>query len=268
MLIWTNHYEGLIDGRRGAGTISAIKRFQRKLSHDETGELTPEEEHILKNQGAAQKSRFDFREVVDRDAGVKLGIPHALISTTAKTKWGRQWYGKAAGLAIDTLRIQGDVSLRQLYDRLLTLNDRRVTYQRFVDDKWFVISAFENNSAVYVRAEIVRIPGQADEIRGFSIWMDKNRPKDYETLAPAMLSSFSTTEAPQSTAYNKPERTRVSPSTTGALREPSSAPADSIGLQENPPPIQIERSPASVPKVCINGLGYDCPRVLTAHPQR
>jgi hypothetical protein len=180
---------------------------------------------------------------------VFVGVPLALVSSPTRTKWGQHWYGKQAGLAIDTLRFGSEVSLRDLYDKLLSINNRTITYQRFVDNRWFVISAFEGNAAVYVRADVVTLGDRQTEIRGFSIWMSKDRPQEYQALAPAMTSSFKSTE---NYGGNLPP-------VTDTKRE--------LQLKPNPPPIPTNGGAPANLDDCFRGLGPSyCPQVLSARP--
>jgi peptidoglycan hydrolase-like protein with peptidoglycan-binding domain len=243
MLVWTTDYEGLVDGKFGPETISGINKFQSRIGHAPTGRLTPEEMRELARQGTSKKQWAGFQEITDHDAGIAVGIPKHLVSGPTRTKWGNQWYGRGAGLAIDTLRFGGDVSLDQLFSRLRSINNRVVAYERKITNDWFVIAAFEKDAAVYVRANVVLLPNEQSEIRGFSIWMSKDRPKDYQAIPPAMLSSFtSNTSAPPP------------PSPPGPM-------ASYPSLRPNPPPIATARPAASIGE-CFRGLG-DCPSMLT-----
>jgi hypothetical protein len=249
MLVWTTDYEGLVDGKFGSETISGINKFQSRIGHAPTGRLTPEEMRELVKQGSVKKQWAGFQEITDHDAGIAVGIPKHLVSGPTRTKWGNQWYGRGAGLAIDTLRFGGDVSLDQLFSRLRSINNRVVAYDRKIANEWFVIAAFEKDAAVYVRANVVLLPNEQSEIRGFSIWMSKDRPKDYQAIPPAMLSSFT--------------------SNTGASPSSSSGPVASANppppiLRSNPlptQPIATARPAASIGE-CFRGLG-DCPSMLT-----
>jgi hypothetical protein len=252
MLIWTTDYEGLIDGKVGPETIKAINRFQSRIGHPATGNLTQEETKALVKLGSSKRDRAGFKQIVDNDAGVTVGIPKNLVSASTRTKWGNQWYGKAAGLAIDTLRFGGDVSLDQLFDRLRSINNRKVAYERKVSNEWFVIAAYENDAAVYVRADTVVLPNQQSEIRGFSIWMSKDRPPDYEALPSAMLSSFSSNHsaAPPS----------ITTTGSGNSSNPTLYPTPRLNPLPTEPIATVR--PASSIGECYRGLG-DCPTMLT-----
>jgi serine protease Do len=257
MLIWTTDYEGRIDGKAGPGTIEAIKKFQARLGNPTTGRLTPAEEEALSREGGSKKNRAGWEQITDSRAGVSVGLPLHFVSGPTDTKWGKHWYSRTAGLAIDTLRFGGNTSLRQLYDRLISINNRQVTYQRFVDDSWFVIAAFEKDSAVYVRADVVTLPNQQSEIRGFSIWMSKDRPTDYQAIPPAMLSSFRS-----STSTTPPARPPAGPRAEGGPMVTPPPPE----LPRNPPPtVQPIRTDGPAPSIddCYRGLGPGCPPVLT-----
>jgi peptidoglycan hydrolase-like protein with peptidoglycan-binding domain len=253
-LIWTTDYEGLIDGKNGEGTISAIKKFQSRLGNPATGSLSDDEVVKLIKTGFGKRDALKFEQVVDKVAGVSVGIPKGLFPSPSTKTWGSSWNSKKDGIAIDTLRLK-DVTLRELYDKLLTINNRTVAYQRFVDDSWFVISAFEKDAAIYVRANLVHVAGQPDEIRGFSIWMSKTRPSSYQAIAPAMSSSF---------RFNADSARDVSAIPVGGpdaavLKEYKKTDYGYRKPVNSDAPLVTENAkPAASGKNCFNGLG-DCP---------
>ncbi|MET3910992.1 hypothetical protein ABID59_005354 [Bradyrhizobium sp. S3.3.6] len=246
-LIWTTDYEGLVDGKAGEGTLGAIGKFQARIGHPVTGQLTSAEEDQLLRDGRARRTQAGFRQFTDNDAGVSVGIPLGLVQGPVETKWGNQWYSRSNGLLVETLRFGTEVSLKDLFDRFLTVNNRKVSYQRF-ENSWFVIAAFEGKAAVYVRADVVAPPNQPSEIRGFSIWMSKDRPAEYQAIPPAMLSSFrSNTDRKNDASSN---------ATVG------SAPPTVV----NPPPVVIQANRSAVSVLdCYKGLG-DCPAAMTPAP--
>jgi hypothetical protein len=267
MLIWTTDYEGTVDGIIGPETIKAIQQFQTRLGNPPTGQLTQAEETILNQQGTAAKRRAGFRQIVDDVAGVSVGIPlNFVVGPPRSTKWGKHWEGQQDGLAIDTLRFSGDVSLRQLYDRLTTINNRTVAYQRFVDNEWFVIAAFEDSAAVYVKVEVVPLADQQSEMRGFSIWMSRNRPTEYQAIPPAMLSTFTTVNPDVRISTPAPQPNVPAAASPAPPPPPRQTPAQAnvpvVTLPPNPAPIQTTGVAVSIAD-CYNGLGPRCPKILT-----
>jgi peptidoglycan hydrolase-like protein with peptidoglycan-binding domain len=255
-LIWTTDYEGRIDGKPGEGTIAAIKKFQRGLGHPETGTLTDSETETLITQGFALRDAVKFKQVTDLRAGVSVGIPTGLLPDPKDVSWGKSWYSKKNELAIDTLRLRDDVSLRALYDKLLSINDRTVAYHRFVEDSWFVIAAFEKGAAVYVRANLVKFADRDPEIRGYSVWMGPNRPKSYQSIAPAMLSSFRSNNDASSDVSVLPMgglKTEI----TRKKEEPTIKVEPILESAQIAPIVAPNNRPPSVGS-CFKGLG-DCP---------
>ncbi|PSO30607.1 peptidoglycan-binding protein [Bradyrhizobium sp. MOS002] len=258
-LIWTTDYEGLVDGRLGPGTKQAISSFQKRGGNDVTGVLTPVQIEQLIKEGSTKKEKFGFKQVEDANVGIAVGIPLGLLGKPTFTKWGKHWNSPENGLSVDLIRFGADVTLKDFHDRLVGINNRRVAYDRFVDNDWFVISAFEKDAAVYVRANVVQLSSGASEIRGFSIWMSKDRPSGYQAIAPAMLSSFRSNDdktndatlsaTPRGGPLVPPPALPVNPPSTRTLDAPARA-LDTTGT-------------AAPGRLCLNGLG-DCPQVLNA----
>jgi hypothetical protein len=229
MLIWLCDYDGIIDGRLGSGTRQAIRKFQSDLGHPATGTLSSQEAAVLIKQGTRKRDAVNFSTVTDLDAGVSVGIPRALVPIKTKTKWGTSWHAEDHRIVIDTLRFS-NITLQVLFDKLSHLKNRQVDYS-IIKDNWFVISGTDPDGAgVYARAET---PSGA-EIRGFSLWVRKDKLTDFRALPPAMSSSFRTTSQ---TAEDAPR----------AVPLPN--------VIANPPP---SSTPAISITPCINGLG-DCP---------
>lgn len=252
-LIWTTDYDGLVDGKIGAGTREAITKFQEKIGHTPTGSLSSSEYRELLKVGTAKRTALGFAQYTDETAGVSVGIPHALVPNPTPTRLGTQWSNAQSDISINTLRLESDITFLSLFNKLKTINRRKVTYERFVDDDWFVIAALEGDAAVYVKANLVTPPDQKPEIRGFSVWMGKNRPSSYQAIPPAMLSSFR-----WSTDKKNDASTTTPISGILAPVRPDKPPV----VVENPPPrpIVATGTPSSA-KNCINGLG-DCAKSL------
>ena len=234
MLIWTGDYDGMIDGKLGAGTSQAIKKFQERNGHDPSGDLTDQEVALLVQQGRSRKQAAGFGQYRDIEVGVTVGIPSKLVASPTKGKWGTSWLAIDDRINIDTLHVTG-MTLRELFDKLSGFRNRRVKYSVFKGD-WFVISGLDvDDAVVYVRA--AADPGR-DDVRGFSVRITKKWRDELEHIPIAMSSSFRTF-SPALADDEKPQ--------------PSRPPSQ---LHTNPPPREVAQ-PANISK-CFNGLG-DCP---------
>src|SRR5690348_11846225 len=78
-LIWTTDYDGLVDGNIGEGTRAAIRKFQARIEHPVTGQLTSMEEDQLLREGRSRRTQAGFKQFTDKDAGVSVGIPMGLV---------------------------------------------------------------------------------------------------------------------------------------------------------------------------------------------
>jgi peptidoglycan hydrolase-like protein with peptidoglycan-binding domain len=190
MLIWTGDYNGVVDGLLGNDTKQAVKTFQKRLGHIETGELTGIETTLLRKQGREAKLAVGFDRVDDTLTGVSVGMPLKLVSGPKKMTYGQNWSAPDDSINIDTFRYSG-VTLRQVFNRLMGFHDRRVDYFRLTDE-WFVVSGIDrDNAEIYVRAAEKKATEKGDlpEIRGFSLRL-VGRKDQLKGLTTAMSSSF------------------------------------------------------------------------------
>ena len=65
-LIWTGHYVGLVDGDFGDGSVSAVKAYQKRASHDDTGILTAQEREQLAAAAKSKQAEVGWRVVDGR----------------------------------------------------------------------------------------------------------------------------------------------------------------------------------------------------------
>jgi peptidoglycan hydrolase-like protein with peptidoglycan-binding domain len=233
MLIWTGDYDGMIDGKLGAGTLQAIKNFQKRNLDNPSGDLSDQEATLLAQLGRSRKQAVGFAPYRDTEAGVTVGIPTKLLANPKKSKWGTNWPAVDDRINIDTLRITG-MTLRELFDKLSGFRNRRVKYSVFREN-WFVISGLDmDDAAVYVRAAA---DPAGNDVRGFSVRIGKKWREELGHIPVAMSSSFST----------------FSPLV--ADKEPPRLPQL---LQTNLPPRREAAGPADVDE-CYHGLGTKCP---------
>jgi peptidoglycan hydrolase-like protein with peptidoglycan-binding domain len=241
MLIWTGDYGGTVDGVQGVDTQQAIKKFQKRIGHTETGELTADEAALLRKQGQAKEIATGFARVDDGVTGVSVGMPLKLISGPAKETYGQNWAAPDDSINIDTFRYSG-VTLRQIFNRLMSVRERQITYFKFVDG-WCVVSGIDRDNALfYVRAveQDSTEKGALPEIRGFSVRLTGQRKDELQGLPFAMSSTFTLTPLGQ-----KPS-------------EPVGPPQDL--LRSSPQELKEKNTISGVrgSGACFNGLG-NCP---------
>lgn len=80
-LMWLGHYPGPIDGEIGAGTISAIKKFQADNSGPATGELTAAERTALNTASRNIEAAFSYKLRLDDRTHARIGLPTIWIKT-------------------------------------------------------------------------------------------------------------------------------------------------------------------------------------------
>ena len=231
--------------------LAPSRNFNHALVMPRRGDLRTTSKHSWLTRASPTSGLWDFDSTLIKTRAFQLAFQPRCCQPNRQEKVGAAvGCSEKNGIAIDTLRLK-DTSLRDLYDKFLSINHRRITYQRFVDDNWFVIAAFEGDATVYVRANLVHFADQPDEIRGFSIWMSENRPDSYQSIAPAMLSSF---------RFNSDTRRDVG--TPRIVAKDNSA--KSRGGNSQPPELLVtpNTKPAAIGS-CFNGLG-DCPMSIFA----
>jgi peptidoglycan hydrolase-like protein with peptidoglycan-binding domain len=246
MLIWTGDYDGIVDGVEGEETRHAVKGFQRQLGHPETAKLTEQEVSLLRKRGLKTKQAVGFKEVDDPITGVSVGMPLNLVSAPVKKIWGQNWSAPADRINIDTFRYT-DVTLQEVFNKLMTFRHRRIDYFRF-KESWFVVSGTDRDgSAIYVRAVEQKSsgPGVLPEIRGFSVRIEAASRNELQRIPIAMSSTFNI--IPIGGKINA----SAGPS-NDLLRTPTRV------LNEK----QLYRASQEGPRVCLNGLG-NCPPQIT-----
>jgi hypothetical protein len=241
MLIWTGDYDGLTDGVRGEGTNQAITRFQTRIEHAQTGQLTAVEVALLQKEGQKKKAAAGFEQVDDNVTGVSVGMPLKLISGPTKKSWGQNWASPDDSINVGTVRYI-DVALPDIFNRLMNVKERQVTYFRLKEEEWCVVSGIDRDGAhIYVRMAERKSTGKGvlPEVRGFSLRLVGSARDEWKMLPAAMTSTFGLiTVAP---------KLNVSEPAQDLLKTPPQALKEGGAL-----------STAKGTGVCFNGLG-DCP---------
>ena len=185
LLIWAGDYEGLVDGVRGAGTINAIRAFQKRTGSAPTGQLSAKQLVELQRISARRRAAAGFDIVTDPLTGIRIGIPTKLIAHQGAGTRGTEWRSKDGGVSIDTIKIStSDLTLTDFLNWLRSVEHREITYEAARDD-WFVLSGRDGDLRFYVRAQT-----GAGLVQGFSIVYPQAREVKFHYLVVAMSASF------------------------------------------------------------------------------
>ena len=184
-LIWSGHYDGMIDGRFGPRTIRAIERFQSSLGHEPSGRLTEPEIEILARRAEAAKHDVGYRTHNDAATGLILGLPLRLAPYSGPTDHGSRFASPDGRVDIELLRFGPDESLRGLYERLEASGPARQTTYSALRDNWFVVTGLNDGREFYVRAR-----QEPKGIAAFSTTWNSDVAETFEPVVVAMSNAF------------------------------------------------------------------------------
>ena len=190
-LIWSGHYDGMIDGRFGLRTLSAIERFQRSIGREPTGTLAADEIELLTERARAAKQAVGFQAYSDPSTGLTIGLPLRLAPFAGRIERGSRFASPDGRVDIELLRFAaGEERLRDLFRRLEKAKpNRHVTYSAARED-WFVMTGIDGTREFYVRAQERR-----DGVAAFTTTWDGSIAETFEPVVVAMSNAFA---APQS----------------------------------------------------------------------
>ncbi|MBL4786538.1 MAG: trypsin-like peptidase domain-containing protein, partial [Cohaesibacteraceae bacterium] len=168
-LIWTGSFNGVVDGIIGKRSLRAIRKFQTRLGRRADGILTRHQIKLLKIGASNAVRKIGGRFYRDANAAFELWLPSALLLKQDPTRTGSRYASQSGDLEIETIRLDfPHRSFQELYDHLVALPGRRVTYAVFRGD-WFVVSGIENQNRFYARFQT-----NGRDQRGFSIAYHEN----------------------------------------------------------------------------------------------
>lgn len=209
-LVWTGYYPGPIDGEIGEGTFTAIRKFQKDLSGDETGLLLQPQFSELTKRANAQIQTARFVVIVDQATGIKIGLPSALLPERKLVEGGTDYFATDRNIFVALRNVRSDTNLRNLYERLRAeLTSTTIDYDAFRGE-WFVISGIAENKRFYVRYHF-----KQEEIAGFFLIYGTDIASRYP---PAFFSMMSFSMQPFEV---RPEGALNSPSASSLLLQPA-----------------------------------------------
>lgn len=211
-LIWTGHYDGLVDGQMGRRTLEAWNAYQRSTGN--VTAISPDlvSAHSLLQVAQYQKSRVSFEVTQDPVSRTVLGIPKKLAPLVRITTRGTAYSSADTTLKIDSLRFNlEEKSLIQLFDQISSNGPiRTVTYSKPPRSGDFAVAGFDNEKQYYFRAIEI-----ADGIIAFSIAYTQSRDAELRPLIAAIASSFKPISPVASSLLPNPSATQKFDTNTG-----------------------------------------------------
>jgi peptidoglycan hydrolase-like protein with peptidoglycan-binding domain len=185
-LIWTDDYNGLVDGDFSERAINAVKSFQGKLKTKQTGVLNPQERQQLSAQAKTARARVGWAMVDDAVTGARLGVPVKLAPQTSDIKTGRRWTSAQGQVQIETFRLrEPGTTLAGLFEQQKkNPPNRKVSYST-LQGEFFVVSGLQGLKKFYVRASV-----KDGEARGVTILYDQANEGVMDKVVVAMSSAF------------------------------------------------------------------------------
>jgi hypothetical protein len=90
-LIWTGHYDGMVDGDIGPRSIAAIASFQRENGWSPNGVLSEEQIRRLLQRSEQNQRSVGFRLLEDARSRILIGLPTSLMVRSNDTEFGTRW---------------------------------------------------------------------------------------------------------------------------------------------------------------------------------
>lgn len=223
-LILTSDYDGVIDGDIGNRSIRSILRYQKALGANPTGMLTDKQLAQLKYDANTVFDKLNIRNHYDARAGFDLFLPLAYLDEYQDTRRGTRFYSLLRDFEVETIRIDRPKrSLKQVYDRMVSLSGRQVTYSTF-HGNWFVVTGVEQSRKFYSRFYTNGL-----DQRGFSVAYENRLDQIMSPVVILMSNAFS----PYS---NRKGSVRSAPKQASTLedRRPSQSQAEPSQEKEGP----------------------------------
>ena len=184
-LVWTGHYDGIIDGDFGNRSLAAVRAFQKAHKGAETGILNPHERAQLATLAKARQGEVGWRRVDDSATGVSVGLPAKLVPKASRGKDSARWTSADGDILIETFRLSGPaVTLASVTAQLRAVTGRKVDYdvQR---PGFFVLIGSQGSKKFYIRAH-----AKDQEVRGFTILYEAAKNAVMQPITVAVSNAF------------------------------------------------------------------------------
>jgi len=177
-LVWTGYYEGPVDGSAGAGTQSAIKRFQRDIGKPETGSLDEAQAATLAQRAQTNVQLTGYRSVLDARSGIRSGLPLGFTPQSKGVAGGGDYMSPDSRMQIGLRVFRTNKDATALFSELKShLETSSTTSYSVGRSNWFVLAGESESRKYYLR-----YAAGSDVIAGFFSVHDKSLPR--ETTGP------------------------------------------------------------------------------------
>lgn len=202
-LVWTGHFNGVINGEASERLAAAIKTFQRENGGKPSGVLTPPERALLTGAARTAQDNVGWRLITEPISGARLGVPTKLVPQHSADADGAKWSSSSGTIQVLLARRKDAApnmaALAELEKKQPA--GRTVQYSAVKPD-FFVVSGMQGLKKFYVRGAF-----KDSEVRILTVLYDQATEGMMDPVAVAMSSAFM--PFPSGVSASPPPRPKV-----------------------------------------------------------
>ncbi|MDP4594359.1 MAG: hypothetical protein NWT00_07325, partial [Beijerinckiaceae bacterium] len=194
-LVWTGDYKGGVDGEFGRMTLRAIQAYESRGKGDRDGILSLRDIAALTREAIRRKDAVQFRQVLEPNAGVRIGLPMKLL-VKRKSPGGAIFQSRDKTLLVRTFTVpESRQTLPELYGVLRApASGVRTSYSVLRSD-FLVVTTQSKSRFTYIRAaRVANGPGGDAILRGYTFSVAQSvlrqRREQVDILTIAISNSF------------------------------------------------------------------------------
>jgi putative peptidoglycan binding protein len=253
-LIWSGHYNGVVDGVFGKRTRDAIIAYQTSLKAQADGTVDAAQAAAMAAATQKVRAAVKFQVFTDDKTGIKIGAPLKILDKRVDA--GDVRLTKADGsVALDLMSASGaDAKLGAMFAALTADKDSRKITLKLSRPDYFVVSGEEAGRKFYQRT--AKAPAGAPDptlVRGFRFTYPIAQSGELDKISVAIADSFE----PFPAAASSPTTPVASKETPVPAPAPAPAPSkpafSATGLVVAPGQALSAISAADCPNPTIDG---------------
>ena len=130
-------------------------------------------------------SRYGFRELIDSETGVQLGIPFEIVGGAKPSSWGNTWSASDGRLRIATLNFHGKRTLRSVYETIRGRKGRRISRDSYDGHNFILEGSDADGMFFHVQAN-----ERHGEVRGISITYEGSAKTELALVVSSIAQSY------------------------------------------------------------------------------